>query len=29
MTHQVRMKVSFDYKGQPVYPGMYAQVTIK
>ncbi|WP_201353503.1 efflux RND transporter periplasmic adaptor subunit [Hydrogenimonas urashimensis] len=29
MTHQFRMKVSFDYKGQPVYPGMYAQVTIK
>ena len=28
MTHQFRMKVSFDYKGQPVYPGMYAQVTI-
>jgi len=29
MTHQFRMKVSFDYKGYRVYPGMYAQVTIK
>jgi RND family efflux transporter MFP subunit len=29
MTHQFRMKVSFDYKGYQVYPGMYAQVTIK
>jgi len=28
MTHQFRMKVSFDYKGYRVYPGMYAQVTI-
>ncbi len=28
MTHQFRMKVSFDYKGKPVYPGMYAQVTV-
>ena len=28
MTHQFRIKVSFDYKGQPVYPGMYAQVTV-
>jgi len=29
MTHQFKMKVSFDYKGYRVYPGMYAQVTIK
>ncbi|BDY13852.1 efflux RND transporter periplasmic adaptor subunit [Hydrogenimonas cancrithermarum] len=29
MTHQFRMKVSFDYKGYQVYPGMYAQVTVK
>jgi len=29
MTHQFRMKVSFDYKGYRVFPGMYAQVTIK
>jgi RND family efflux transporter MFP subunit len=29
MTHQFRMKVSFNYKGKPVYPGMYSQVTIK
>jgi len=29
MTHQFRIKVTFDYKGQPVYPGMYAQVTVK
>ncbi|SFP49359.1 efflux RND transporter periplasmic adaptor subunit [Hydrogenimonas thermophila] len=28
MTHQFRIKVSFDYKGYRVYPGMYAQVTI-
>lgn len=29
MTHQFKMKVSFSYKGYMVYPGMYAQVTIK
>ncbi len=29
MTHQFKMKVSFDYKGYRIYPGMYAQVTIK
>ncbi|WP_353662920.1 efflux RND transporter periplasmic adaptor subunit [Hydrogenimonas sp. SS33] len=29
MTHQFKMKVSFDYKGVTVYPGMYAQVTVK
>jgi len=29
MTHQFRMKVSFDYEGYRVFPGMYAQVTIK
>ncbi len=29
MTHQFKMKVSFDYEGYRVYPGMYAQVTIE
>ncbi len=29
MTHQFKMKVSFDYKGYRIYPGMYAKVTIK
>ena len=29
MTHQFKMKVTFDYKGETVYPGMYAQVTLK
>jgi RND family efflux transporter MFP subunit len=29
MTHQFKMKVTFDYKGYRVYPGMYAQISIR
>jgi len=29
MTHKFRIKIDFDTKNEPVYPGMYAKVVIK
>ena len=29
MTHKFKIKISFDYKGVDVYPGMYAEVSVK
>ncbi len=29
MTHKFKIKMDFDAKGRPVYPGMYAKVVIK
>jgi RND family efflux transporter MFP subunit len=29
MTHKFKIKIKFDYKDQPVYPGMYTEISIK
>jgi RND family efflux transporter MFP subunit len=29
MTHKFKIKIEFDYKDKPVYPGMYAEISIK
>jgi len=29
MTHKFKIKIEFDYKDQPVYPGMYTEISIK